>query len=47
MRSTIQPHTKGIYDFGEISSLQEVLKDTKKYRQGRQPQHIMIVEDEG
>jgi DNA-binding NtrC family response regulator len=35
-----------MYDFGEITSLQEVFNEAKKRRKGRQPQYVMVVEDD-
>lgn len=41
MTTTTAPH-----DFGEIASLQEVFNEAKKRRKGRQPQYVMVVEDD-
>ena len=34
------------HNFGEIASLQEVFAEAKKRRKGRQPQYVMVVEDD-
>jgi DNA-binding NtrC family response regulator len=39
-------NTTDIHDFGEITSLQEVFNEAKKRRKGRQPQYVMVVEDD-
>jgi DNA-binding NtrC family response regulator len=34
------------YNFGEISSMQDLFADVKKRRRGRQPQYVLVVEDD-